>query len=79
MYIRVKVFPGQKKELVKEVGENRLEIHVKEPAERNLANERVKELLAGRCGVSSKKVKLVNGHHHPVKLFSVEIESHTLW
>lgn len=72
MYIRVKVLPNQKRESVKEIGENRLEIHVKEPAERNLANTRVSELLAEKLGISVKKVKLINGHHHPVKLFSVE-------
>jgi len=73
MYIRVKVLAGVKKELVKELGENRLEIHVKEPAEANLANKRVLEIVAERLGVSIKKIKIINGHHHPVKLLSVEI------
>ncbi len=73
MYIRVKVLAGVKRELVKELGENRLEIHVKEPAEQNLANKRVSEILSARLGVSVKKIKIINGHHHPVKLFSVEI------
>ena len=73
MYIRVKVLAGVKKELVKSLGENRLEIHVKEPAEANLANKRVIELVSERLGVSVKKVKIINGHHHPVKLLSVEI------
>jgi len=73
MYIRVKVLAGVKKELVKSLSENRLEIHVKEPAEANLANKRVMDLVAERLGVSAQKVKIVNGHHHPVKLLSVEI------
>jgi len=73
MYIRVKVLAGVKKELVKELGENRLEIHVKEPAEANLANKRVLEIVAERLGVSIKKIKIINGHHHSVKLLSVEI------
>lgn len=73
MYIRVKVLPGVKKELVKELGENRLEIHVKEPAQANLANKRVMELVAEKLGISPKKVKIVSGHHHPVKLLSVKI------
>jgi uncharacterized protein YggU (UPF0235/DUF167 family) len=73
MYIRVKVLAGVKKEVVKELGENRLEIHVKEPAEANMANKRVTEILSARLGVSVKKIKIINGHHHPVKLFSVEI------
>jgi len=73
MYIRVKVLAGVKKELVKEVGDKRLEIHVKEPAEANMANRRVTEILSDRLNVSIKKIKIINGHHHPVKLFSVEI------
>ena len=73
MYIRVKVLARVKKELVKELGENRLEIHVKEPAEQNLANKRVLELVSERLGVPVKKIKIINGHHHPVKLLSVEI------
>jgi uncharacterized protein YggU (UPF0235/DUF167 family) len=73
MYIRVKVFAGVKKELFKEIGENRFEIHVKEPAERNLANSRVIALVAEHFGVSFKSVRIVNGHHHPVKLLAVEI------
>ncbi|MEZ4103289.1 MAG: DUF167 domain-containing protein [Candidatus Paceibacterota bacterium] len=58
---------------MKELGENRLEIHVKEPAEQNLANKRVLELVSERLGVPVKKIKIINGHHHPVKLLSVEI------
>ncbi len=73
MYIRVKVFAGVKKELTKEVGENRLEIHVKEPAEANRANKRVLEMVAEKLKIPVKKVKIINGHHHPIKLLSVEI------
>lgn len=73
MYIRVRVFPAQKSELVKEVGENRLEIRVREKAEQNLANKRVMEILAEKYGVSLGKIRFLNGHHHPIKLFSVEI------
>lgn len=73
MYIRVRVFPAQKSELVKEVGENRLEIRVREKAEQNLANKRVMEILTEKYGVSLGKIRLLNGHHHPIKLFSVEI------
>lgn len=73
MYIKAKVFAGVKKEVFKEIGENRFEIHVKEPAKRNLANIKVVELVAIHFGISPKKVRIVNGHHHPVKLLSVEI------
>ena len=55
MYIRVKVLAGVKKELVKEIGENRLEIHVKEPAMANLANKRINRSLWRKISVSRRK------------------------
>lgn len=73
MYIRVKVLAGVKRELLKELGENRLEIHVKEPALANLANKRVVEIVAFRMGISVKKVKIISGHHSPTKILAVEI------
>lgn len=74
MYVKVKVFAGARKEQVKEVGENRYEIHVKEKAERNMANSRVIELVAGLYKVSSRAVKIFNGHQAPSKLLSVNKE-----
>ena len=74
MYIRVNATAGAKKESVKEIGENRLEIVVREPAERNMANKRITELVAAYCGVLPKMVRLINGHHSPHKMFSVRKE-----
>lgn len=71
MYIRVNAIAGAKKESVKEIGENRLEISVREPAERNMANKRIAELVAAHCGVPPKAVRLINGHRSPHKLFSI--------
>lgn len=72
MYVKVRALAGQKKEEIKEIGENRLEIRVKEPAERNLANNRIIEILSSYFGVSVKGVRIISGHHHPSKIFSVE-------
>jgi uncharacterized protein YggU (UPF0235/DUF167 family) len=71
MYIRVAVYPGTKRETVEKLGENRFEIKVKEPAERNLANARVKELLAVEYGVEVKTVRLVSGHQNSRKIFAL--------
>jgi uncharacterized protein YggU (UPF0235/DUF167 family) len=71
MYIRVSVYPDNKKESVVVLGENRLEIKVKEPAERNLANSRVKELLALRYKIDIKQVRLISGHQSSRKIFSL--------
>lgn len=74
MYVKVKVFAGTRKEQVKEVGDNRYEIHVKEPAERNMANSRIIALVAGIYKVNKKAVKIFSGHHSPSKLLSIHTE-----
>ncbi len=74
MYIKIKVFPDQKKESFAEVGENRFEARVRVPAEQNLANTRVMELVAEHFSVSVKKVKIISGHHSPSKILSVRNE-----
>jgi len=73
MYIRVSVIPNAKKERIKTISDTRFEMQVKEPAERNLANKRVRTLLAETLGVSVGKVQLVTGHRSPVKMFAVDL------
>ncbi len=55
------------------MSELNFEITVKEPAERNLANGRVRELLAREFGLELRRVRLVTGHHSGSKIFEVEI------
>lgn len=71
MYVRVKTYPGCKKELVVRLAEHRFEIHVKAPAEQNLANRRVQELLAVEYNVTPRAVRLVSGHRTQTKIFDV--------
>ena len=71
MYVRVSVYPSAKKEVVLNIGDNRYEIRVKEPAERNLANARLIELLAVEYKVSPKSIRIVSGHHSSRKIFSL--------
>ena len=73
MYLSVRVIAGAKKEEVEEVEETRLKIWVKQPAKQNLANKRVTELVAEYCKVKKEKVRLINGHQSPSKLFSVDV------
>lgn len=74
MYIRVRVVAGVKKEKFAQTSDDHFEIWTKEKAERNMANKRVLALIAQHFAVPVGKVKIVNGHHHPTKLLSVEIE-----
>jgi uncharacterized protein YggU (UPF0235/DUF167 family) len=72
MYIKVRVIAGAKREAFKSTKKNYFDISVKEPAQRNLANTRVRELIAGHFKVSLGKVRIVNGHHSPSKLLVVD-------
>ena len=75
MYVKVRVVPKTKKEKITKVDDSTFEITVKEPAERNLANERVREILAEQFQVGIKSVRIVTGHHSGSKIFDVKIES----
>ncbi len=70
MFIKVFVTPGAKKEKVEEQGDT-LRIAVREPATANRANDRVRELIAMREGVSIGKVRILTGHHSRAKMVSV--------
>ncbi len=71
MYVRVVVYPGGKKEVIVQTGDHRYEIRVKEPAERNLANSRVIEMIALAYSVNPKTVRIVSGHHTSRKILSL--------
>ncbi len=70
MYLKVSASPRSKREEVAEKGSTLL-IKVREPAERNRANTRVREIVAERYGVPVSQVRIVNGHHSSSKLLSV--------
>jgi uncharacterized protein YggU (UPF0235/DUF167 family) len=74
MYIHVKVKASMKKESFKELKKDHFEASVKEPAERNMANRRVIELVAQHFNLLPNKVRITNGHQSPSKLLVVELE-----
>ncbi len=71
MYIKVKVIAGAKKEDIKKKNKDTYLISVKEPAERNLANKRVCELISIDLKVSVKTVRIISGHQSPSKILSI--------
>jgi uncharacterized protein (TIGR00251 family) len=72
MYVRVQVRPGAKRESLIETEGKTLTIAVKEPAERGLANARVREVLAEHFGVPLGKVRMISGHRSPRKIFDID-------
>lgn len=73
MYIKVKVVVGAKREKIVKKTEDHFDISVKEPAERNLANKRILELVRDYFKVYNGEVRIVSGHHSPSKIISLEI------
>lgn len=72
MYIRVHAMPGMRKESVTKVDDATFNITVKEPAERNLANRRIRELLAREFKVPVAQVTMLTGHRSSSKMYSIE-------
>ena len=62
---------GEKKEKVEKISPTVFKIAVKEKAERNLANRRVLQIVAGCLRVPIKKIRIISGHHAPSKLIFV--------
>ena len=73
MYIKVRVIAGSKRESIAQKSADHFNVHVREEAERNMANKRVLELIALHYGVPAGKVRIINGHHSPGKILSVDI------
>ena len=71
MYIRVNATARAKKEKIERIADDRYAISVREPAERNMANTRIKELLALELGVPESSIRMISGHQSPHKIFSV--------
>jgi uncharacterized protein YggU (UPF0235/DUF167 family) len=68
--VRVRVTAGARKETVAEK-DGTFVVAVKEPAEANAANARVRAILAAHFAVPLARVQLKSGHQKPSKLFVI--------
>jgi len=73
MYVKVKVQAGAKKEIITKKSKDTYIISVKEKAERNMANKRICEIMASLYNVQIKNIRIVNGHHSPTKMLSINL------
>ena len=71
MYIKIKVHTNQNKEKLEKVSEDRFECFMKEKAENNAANKKLRELLSEYFGISQGSIKIVKGHHMPNKIILI--------
>ena len=53
--------------------EKRWDISVREPAEDNRANHRVRELIARELSVPLPTVQITKGHHSPSKIVTIKV------
>ncbi len=72
MYVRVHAIPGARKESVTKEKNGVLQIMVREKAERNMANKRIREILAREYSVPLTQVTLLTGHRSSSKMYSIE-------
>lgn len=72
MYIKVMATPGAKKESVSGSAEVGFKISVKQPAEQNLANRRIIELVAAELHAPVHSVRILTGHHSRSKMLVVD-------
>ncbi len=74
MYIKVKVTVEAKKEKFVKKTKDHFDVFVKEPAERNLANKKVVELVRNYFKVYNGEIRIVSGHHSPSKIISIPVK-----
>lgn len=71
MEVRVTVVAGAKKEKIISQKNGMLTVTTKEKAERNMANRRMREMLAEHFGTTRAKVRIITGHTSPKKRVEV--------
>ncbi len=72
MLIKIKVFPGSKKEKIIKKSEDTFGIKVKEKPERGLANKAVINVLSSYFKIPSSKIRLIKGFKQRNKIFEIK-------
>jgi len=65
---------GNKKEYIKKKTDTSFEIVVKAEALQNMANKSVTQKLSDFFNIPISKIRLINGHHSPKKMFNIDNE-----
>ncbi|MES2060158.1 MAG: DUF167 domain-containing protein [Patescibacteria group bacterium] len=71
MLIHIKIQPESKEDKVIMKSDNSYIVYVREKAERNQANIKMRSLLATHFKVDLGKVKIITGHHAPSKIIDI--------
>lgn len=71
MYLKATVIADSKVEKIEKIKDEVYKIFVKQPAENNLANKRVLEIVKNFPECVGKRVKIISGHQKSSKKFEV--------
>ncbi len=71
MLIKVKVFPGSKKEEITKKSEDSFEIKIKERPIKGLANKEVIKILASSFNIPESNIRLIKGFKQRNKIFEI--------
>ena len=69
MLIKIKAFPGSKKEEIIKKSDDSFEVKIKEKAEKGRANKKIMEILASYF--KTKKIKLIKGGKTKNKIIKI--------
>ncbi len=72
MLVKVRVFPGSKKEKITKTTDNSFEIKIKEKPERGEANKKLILVLSSYFKIPQSKVRLIKGFRQRNKIFKVD-------
>ncbi len=74
MYVKIRALAGAKKELLEKISTDHFKISVREKAKQNMANVRIRELVANHFSLPIGKIRIISGHHSPSKIVSVDLD-----
>jgi uncharacterized protein (TIGR00251 family) len=72
MYIKIKVIPSSKREVIDKIDEENYEIKVKQEPKNNAVNKRLIEIMRD-IYKNAKIIRIISGHRSPSKIISIDV------
>jgi uncharacterized protein YggU (UPF0235/DUF167 family) len=72
MYIKIKVIPSSKREVIDKIDEENYEIKVKQEPKNNAVNKRLVEIMRDKYK-NAKIIRIISGHRSPSKIISIDV------
>lgn len=72
MYIKIKAHTGVSRESIVQKDEYTFIVSVKEKPKNNSANKRIIQLIADWYQIPTSSIRIISGHTHPSKIFSIQ-------